>query len=273
MRIFVYGMQSSGASLVTYLLAQKEDSLALIDLFSGEVAPSLPGSDAADIVVKGVITAAVPLERHVASFNPDKTVLVCRHPYHNFVSLRRKSFRDDDGTVEQKFRILERIFVGRARFDLVVLYEDVLTAPDRLVADFRKLGWWDRSSLRTPTRTPEAIRDDNCRRSAWCAQTYDRKWGFGQLHAGRAGRLQLRKCHVFKFVTADEKRVVREWCPGMVRFYEDYLRRHPWRFLGPMTASALLAAARAPRVLALRRRLRLGTRLARLLGRFRRGQE
>ena len=39
MRILVYGMQSSGASLFTYFLAQRPDTIAVIDLWDGVVAP------------------------------------------------------------------------------------------------------------------------------------------------------------------------------------------------------------------------------------------
>ena len=110
MKILVYGMQSSGASIITYFLAQKPDTLAFLDIFNKEIAPAMDSAKDTDIVIKCTINPNIPLKKHLDSFKPDKTILVLRHPYYNYASLKNKRF---SGSIDNKFRVLEDCFNNR----------------------------------------------------------------------------------------------------------------------------------------------------------------
>ena len=70
MRVLVYGMQSSGASLVTLTLAQKRECVAFVDIWNMFAAPELKTDH--DIVAKVVVTTAFSLEVHRRRFRPAK---------------------------------------------------------------------------------------------------------------------------------------------------------------------------------------------------------
>src|SRR5215470_2100880 len=125
MRILVYGMQSSGASLFTYFLAQRLDTIAVIDLWDGVVAPDFQGVQK-DVIVKCVVAPVTPLETHLASFRPDVKILFVRSKESNAESLSLKSYRNDGGKMEDKFAELENRVEQPAGFDYVISYEDFL---------------------------------------------------------------------------------------------------------------------------------------------------
>src|SRR5688500_15155867 len=95
-RIFVYGMQASGASLFTYYLAQQPATVAVIDLWAYYVAPNL--STDTPCVLKAVVTTDIALEQHLASYQPDLKILFLRDPVQNFISLYTKEYRDIGGS-------------------------------------------------------------------------------------------------------------------------------------------------------------------------------
>ncbi|WP_207459240.1 hypothetical protein [Azospirillum sp. SYSU D00513] len=139
MRLLIHGMQSSGSTAFTLFLAQRPDCLALVDVMNSYVAPRL--ETPLDSVVKVVVTAAHPLEEHVEQFRPDRTVLVLRDPRDNYQSLRTKNYRDLSGAMEEKFRILDRLFAERERFDAVIHYEDFVARDPAVLRAVNALGW------------------------------------------------------------------------------------------------------------------------------------
>jgi hypothetical protein len=92
-------MQSSGASTLAFLLAQKPGCAAFVDIWTHYVAPSLPGDG--DVVAKVVVTTAFPLALHQERFQPDCTVLFLRHPEANYRSLATKPYRHHCGFMEE----------------------------------------------------------------------------------------------------------------------------------------------------------------------------
>jgi hypothetical protein len=139
MRLLVHGMQSSGASTFTMFLAQRPDTLALVDILNNFVAPDV--SSPLDFVAKVVITTAYPLAVHVERFRPDRTILFLRDPRDNYVSLRTKNYRNYSGLMHEKFRLLEGLFVERGRYDTVIHYEDFVARDPGVIAAVRQLGW------------------------------------------------------------------------------------------------------------------------------------
>jgi hypothetical protein len=139
MRLLVHGMQSSGATLFTYFLAQRPGCLALVDILNNYAAPRL--ETALDAVAKCVVTTAYPIAVHQERFKPDRTILLLRDPHDNYVSLSTKNYRNHSGLIDEKFALLDALFVGRDRFDATVHYEDFMDRDPALLARIAGLGW------------------------------------------------------------------------------------------------------------------------------------
>lgn len=139
MRLLVHGMQSSGATAFTQMLAQRPGCLALIDIPNNYAAPRI--STDRDFVAKAVITTAYPLATHVERFRPDKVILLLRDPRDNYVSLSSKDYRHFSGLMEEKFLILEQLFAEPARFDAIIHYEDVVARDPAVLTVMAELGW------------------------------------------------------------------------------------------------------------------------------------
>lgn len=139
MRLLVYGMQSSGATAFTMMLAQRPDCLALVDIANNFAAPRV--DTATDFVAKAVITTAYPLAVHVERFRPDKVVLLLRDPRDNYQSLAGKPWRNHSGLMHEKFLALDRVFAEREHFDAVVEYEDFVARKPPVAAAMTALGW------------------------------------------------------------------------------------------------------------------------------------
>lgn len=139
MRLLVHGMQSSGATAFTQVLAQRPGCIALVDIPNNYAAPRV--TTGLDFVAKAVITTAYPLDVHVERFRPDKVVLLLRDPRDNYESLRTKDYRHRSGLMEEKFQMLEALFVQRRRFDAVIHYEDLVERHDDVMQAMAGLGW------------------------------------------------------------------------------------------------------------------------------------
>ena len=139
MRLLVHGMQSSGATAFTQVLAQRTGCIALVDIPNNFAAPAV--STDMDFVAKVVITTAYPLAVHVERFRPDRTVLLLRDPRDNYESLSTKHYRHHSGLMDEKFLILEQLFQQRDRFDAVLHYEDLVARDPALLATMARLGW------------------------------------------------------------------------------------------------------------------------------------
>jgi len=187
MRILVYGMQSSGASLFTFFLAQRPDTIAVIDLWDGVVAPDFTDV-AKDVIVKCVVAPVTPLETHLASFKPDVKILFVRSKASNMESLSVKSYRNDGGKMEDKFAEITSRVEQPTGFDHVVNYEDFLNDRPKVLAEL--------SSLVAPSyyefkKTKDEVLDFNRTHSEWCRKNYRKKWGFGNIHFEKDGTLRL----------------------------------------------------------------------------------
>lgn len=139
MRLLVHGMQSSGATAFTMVLAQRPGTLALVDIPNNFAAPRV--SSSLDFVAKVVITTAYPLAVHLERFCPDRTILFLRDPRDNYASLRTKAYRNYSGLMREKFELLDRIFAERGRYDAIVHYEDFVARDPGVLATVRRLGW------------------------------------------------------------------------------------------------------------------------------------
>jgi hypothetical protein len=139
MRVLVHGMQSSGATAFTLFMAQRPECLALVDVPNNYAAPRLV--TARDIVIKVVVTTAYPLAVHVQRFCPDRTILLLRDPRDNYESLRTKNYCNYSGLLDEKFLIIERLFLEREHFDAVIEYEDFVARDPRILGQLEQLGW------------------------------------------------------------------------------------------------------------------------------------
>jgi hypothetical protein len=139
MRLLVHGMQSSGATLFTYFLAQRPGCLALVDILNNYAAPRLETD--LDAVAKCVVTTAYPIATHQERFRPDRTILLLRDPRDNYVSLSTKPYRNHSGLIDEKFTLLDALFADRDRFDAVVHYEDFMDRDPVVLDRVNALDW------------------------------------------------------------------------------------------------------------------------------------
>ncbi len=165
MKTLVYGMQSGGASFVTFCLAQRPNTIAVVDLFCREEAPSLDEEAGRhDVILKCVVNTGVSLQTQIERFRPDRLVLATRNIDDVAASLETKPYRDLGGAIRQKLAIYRDTLLRRLRlFDEVLAYERHAAEPP------------------TICRGQREILDFNAAHSHWCRRFFGRKWGFGGL--------------------------------------------------------------------------------------------
>jgi hypothetical protein len=215
MRLLIYGMQSSGASTLAYLLAQRPGCAAFIDVWALYAAPALP--DDGDVVAKVVVTTAFPLALHQERFRPDRTILFLRHPQANHRSLAGKSYRHHCGFMEEKFAVLDDVFVRRQGIDAVLHYEDLVFDPVQTLSAVTALGWPCDPGFVRLRRGPVDIRSCNEQRYPWLAERLEYDVGnhhFGPLSSQFADLPPM----------LDPDSPVREWCPAVTAHYEQLVR-------------------------------------------------
>jgi tetratricopeptide (TPR) repeat protein len=217
MRLLLYGLQNSGATLAALFAGQREGSLVVPDLWTMYCAPRPPFSG--DICIKATVTEAFPLSKHRRAFRPDITALVVRRPIDNYLSLQRKAFANHDGMLMHKFRRVERAFRAASTFDEVVVFEDFVAASDAFAGRLRQLGW----SL--PSGAPEFPRSAlDMEQLLWRQERrlYSQiQWGAGQARiqplAGiRLGRSQDEAARAF----------CHRHCPVLQDFYDERDQSH-----------------------------------------------
>lgn len=213
MRVLVYGLQNSGATLVTLYIGQRSGTLVVPDLWTMFCAPRGPFEQ--DLCVKVTITESFPLETHVAAFEPDFKILVVRRPIDNWLSLRKKSFANHDGTIEQKFARADDVFLHRSDFDAFIVFEDFVSFPALLSESLRNAGWdlpadadcFPRSTL-------------DMERYIWSTAPYlyrQIQWGVGQA------RIQALENISLGYSDDPQARAFCErHCPNLHRFYEEH---------------------------------------------------
>ena len=212
MRTLIYALQSSGASLFTFFMGQKPDSIVIVDLHSSNLAPSLANVQK-DIFLKCVITTKYTLDDHINSFNPDKLIFVVRNPYDNYASLNRKKWRYENGFINDKFVSLEKCFANRGRFDKMIRYEDFILDKNGTIELLKDFGVTE-NSYAFP-RTLRVMRDYNRDNCDWCA-TNGGKYGRGKIHF--RGPMINPKL-VCKTISEEDRKLVETLCPSVCEFY------------------------------------------------------
>lgn len=211
MRLMFYGLQNSGATLVTLFAGQRPASVVIPDLWTMYCAPEIGGS--ADICIKVTVTSSFPLRRHLEAFRPDAAFMVVRRPVDNIVSLRRKHFARHDGTPAEKFATADRHFASPDPFDGVVAFEDFVSAPGVLARKLEELGWDLPDDAGTFPRTPLEIERHNWREMP---DLYHRaQWGTGQARIQSLNQLRLGAVEDEQASAFCERH-----CPAMHEHYE-----------------------------------------------------
>lgn len=180
MRTLVYAMQSSGASLFTYWLAQQDDHIAILDLYCDQIAPFI---DFKNVIIKCTIAENVSLEMHKKAFQPDKTILFVRNPIENYLSLCEKAYADKGGSIETKMQILDEC-INSNSFDNVIKYEDFIMK--------KNLNIGDKSNYKFKRSLEQIIKYNNDN-SQWCKLNYRKKWGIGNIHANNLDVFNIEK--------------------------------------------------------------------------------
>ena len=189
MRILLYGMQSSGASVVAFTLAQKPHSLAFVDIWNMFAAPEIESTDR-DIVAKVVVTSAFELDVHRRRFRPDVTLLVLRHPADTYDSLFGKPYANENGLMDEKFEIVEQVFRSGVGFDEILHYEDFAFCPGEVIGLFDRLGWKVGYEALTFRRTRQEIQDANI--AGWPKIQERLKYGYGNIQTADVLRDRVR---------------------------------------------------------------------------------
>jgi hypothetical protein len=219
MKVLIYGMQSSGASLLAFFMAQKANTVGIIDLNNHRLAPSLDLPF--DTVLKAVITTPWSLDQHINSFQPDRTILLVRNPYSNYYSLQGKVYASKSGDIDDKFALLDRYFAQRDRFDATIIYERFLTDRADTVAQMNAIGWVSHLTHYALPRTQVEITRFNNEHCRWCRENPAAAgpaggWGMGNI-SGAAINPGLSE----KPADPAIEKKVRELCPVLSAFYRN----------------------------------------------------
>jgi hypothetical protein len=211
MRLLIYAMESSGASTFCQFVGQREDSIAIVDLWGNALAPALvvPG----DVVVKATATMNYTLTEHIDSFRPDKTLLFVRNPVSNYASLSKYHYANLYGTIDDKFARFDQVLADWAP-ELVFRYEAFITRDPSLAERLSALGWPAQPGDYDLARSTTAIQLCNLTRSDWARDELDRSWGLGNIKGAKI-------VASFNQAVADPalRDHIRRLCPVMTALY------------------------------------------------------
>jgi len=214
MRLFVYGMESSGASTFCLFLGQRPGTVAVVDLWSHCLAPPLV-VDAA-IVLKATVTTTYRVEDHVRSFRPDASILFLRDPVAVYCSLIKYDYANYEGSVEQKLIRFDQEY-SPAKFDLVIRYEDFVRREPAVIRAIAGLGWFCNNSYYSLPRSIDEIRETNFQKSAWLRDEYNKNWSFGNFKGASISSDFLRSGHqpeIVSKVASLSPRLTELYLPG-----------------------------------------------------------
>lgn len=167
-------MQSSGASLFAYCMAQSPECLAVIDLHVLHESPRFDFSG--DIVMKCGINTHVPFMAQCMLFKPDVRLLFTRDLKEVRHSLSSKYYRDQAGTMDEKLALAARI--DPADYDVVIDYRDFIH--DRK-GTIEKLGDLAGDDFYGCKRSQMDMLAFNNLHSEWLKENLDKKYGFGNM--------------------------------------------------------------------------------------------
>lgn len=222
MRVLVYGLQNSGATLVALFVGQHAGSVVIPDLWTMYRAPRHAFWH--DACVKATITTSFPLESHLDAYTPDRTILVLRRPVDNYLRLRSKPFANHDGLLHEKFLYADRIFQERARFDHVVFFEEFGTKHGDLSAGLIEAGWALPNNAASFPRSALEMEQFILDREPELYQHL--QWGVGQARVQHLDQLQLKREE-----DVGAAKFCEQYCPALHEFYD-----------GPRTASTTTTA-------------------------------
>lgn len=219
LKVLVYGLQSSGASLFSYFLSQRPETLGIIDLNNHRLAPSLPMEH--DIILKAVVTTRWPLQAHIDSFQPDRTILFIRNPYNNYYSLQDKVYANKSGSIDEKFRLMEDYFIQQQRFDSTICYEDFIANPVDTLEILNTIDWYMTPEYYKFPRSPQEIAQFNITHNEWCrlnpaAAGPTGGWGMGNI---RSSTIDL--CLSDKPYDEKTHNRVKQLCPTLYEYYHN----------------------------------------------------
>lgn len=220
MRILVYGLQSSGASTLAYLLAQVPRSYAIVDQYCMHPLPQAEcfPPDAL-VIAKTTVSTCCPLEQHCEAFRPHRRILVIRHPHHNYISLMGKRYANLCGTLADKFREIERVFINRGQFDAVLRFEDMVFRRKDIFRTLNQVGISLTAGAFDFVRSIDEIGLHTCSIPI-LGQSLYKTWGFGNIR-GDCVRPSL----AFKWIEAGLRPEVSKLCPTLASDYDGYMSR------------------------------------------------
>lgn len=201
MHLLIYAMESSGASTFCYFVGQRVASIAIIDVWSRNLSPSI--ESAHPVVAKATVTMTRSAADHIASFRPDRTILFTRDPVAVYESLTKYPYANSFGTIEEKMRRFDDEF-AQGDWDAIIRYEDFVAQKTIVIERLNALGWeCDRGFWETPRSLAE-IRDFNVSKSSWCKHHFENGWAFGNIKEGPISRrfaLRLDKPDIVRMVS------------------------------------------------------------------------
>lgn len=212
-RVLLYGMQSSGASLLALLAAQGPRTLGVIDLWNPERAPDLKHEG--PVVLKAT-TGPIDVETQIDAFRPTSTVLVLRNPLDQISILTRESYRDYALPLEVKLAEFDRVFSRcRSHFTLVLTYEDLVRRTAHTAAALGDLGLElppDAAEFQRGLKEVVAYAHET---SPWCRANWRTRWGVGRVDPD--GIAPLRQMAVER--TPEALELARRYCPLLLDHY------------------------------------------------------
>jgi hypothetical protein len=181
-KVFIYGMPSSGSSLLAFLCAQKENSIAILDCHCQPPAITL-NEKVSQCIIKTTIKTTSSLERDKEKYKPDFTIYVQRNFKENIQSLRRKKWRNWSGSIQQKIKIRKKISSNLDIFDAVINYEDLLNNQSKVIELLRPIGFQD--SYFYMNRSLKEIVKFTKKNCLWARNNFNWGWSVGDLKPGR----------------------------------------------------------------------------------------
>jgi hypothetical protein len=215
MRILVHGLQSSGASLFTLFLAQHPNRIAIIDLLNKQLAPSLIHLKDKEVLLKTVVTSKYTLQDHQENYNPDKTILFIRNPYDNYVSLMAKKWKNENGSINVKFKLIEKYFCSNV-FDLIMFYEDLICAKTQTIEKLNSNGIVADIFYYDFNRSFQSIFEFNKMNNIFEEDKF--KYNTGQIHFNRKNIINPKLMR--KNISEQDKEMVQKLCPTICEHYK-----------------------------------------------------
>jgi hypothetical protein len=223
MRIFVYGMQSSGASLFTYWLSQLENYIGVIDLWATFYPAGRHILSNENIILKSTVSF-LDLRQHLTLFEPDKKILFIRNPYHNYHSLSLKHYINDGGNINDKFIKMDKIFSEMSSlFDVIITYEDFIVNQEKTIKSLNQINIPMNRDHFKFNRSIKDIEDFNHSNSEWLKRGNMIYWGNGNIHQNNVqNNLKL----INNKIEDKTSTQVNLLCPNLTKFY-NYENNHP----------------------------------------------